>query len=75
MRISRWGNSLAVRIPKDVVDELSLVEGDEIVLDQIGEKAFRLSKVTREEAVAWLRKFRGRMPADYRFDRDEANAR
>jgi antitoxin MazE len=29
----RWGNSLAVRIPKAVADEACLAEGDKIVLE------------------------------------------
>ena len=28
--ISRWGNSLAVRLPKGVIDTLGLHEGDEV---------------------------------------------
>ncbi len=28
----RWGNSLAIRIPKNVVDEARLSEGDKLVL-------------------------------------------
>ncbi|MCA1537815.1 AbrB/MazE/SpoVT family DNA-binding domain-containing protein [Bradyrhizobium sp. NBAIM03] len=30
MLVSKWGNSLAVRLPKALVDELGLKEGDEI---------------------------------------------
>ena len=33
--ISRWGNSLAIRIPKDVLDRAGLHEGD--VLDVLGD--------------------------------------
>ncbi len=29
-RISKWGNSLAVRLPKPFVDELGLAEGSEV---------------------------------------------
>lgn len=29
-RISKWGNSLAVRLPKPFMDELGLVEGAEV---------------------------------------------
>jgi antitoxin MazE len=29
----------------------------------------------REELLRQLRAFRGRLPADFRFDRDEANSR
>ncbi len=30
MQIGRWGNSLAVRLPKALVERLKLKEGDEI---------------------------------------------
>ena len=29
-KVSRWGNSLGVRIPKQLADEVSLKEGDDI---------------------------------------------
>lgn len=32
-QIARWGNSLAVRIPKHVADEAGLREGDDLVLE------------------------------------------
>lgn len=31
-RISKWGNSLAVRLPKPFADELGLVDGAEVEL-------------------------------------------
>jgi hypothetical protein len=31
--------------------------------------------MTREEALENLKRFRGTMPADFMFDREEANAR
>ena len=30
MQVSKWGNSLAVRLPKALVDALGLKEGDEL---------------------------------------------
>lgn len=76
MKIAKWGNSLAVRLPKDVTDRLGLQEGDEIDLRPVGARSFEVSlQSNREEALKRLRKFRGLMPADFKFDRDEANAR
>ncbi|PYU56166.1 MAG: hypothetical protein DMG55_25150 [Acidobacteria bacterium] len=34
MRVSKWGNSLAVRLPTAVVDALDLKEGDQIEIRQ-----------------------------------------
>jgi antitoxin MazE len=76
MRVAKWGNSLAVRLPASVVDALELKEGDEIEIDLAGGRAFGVSrKPGRDELLARLRAFRGRLPADFKFDRDEANAR
>ncbi|HZV21679.1 MAG TPA: AbrB/MazE/SpoVT family DNA-binding domain-containing protein, partial [Hyphomicrobiales bacterium] len=30
MRVAKWGNSLAVRLPASVVEALGLQEGDEV---------------------------------------------
>ena len=30
MHVAKWGNSLAVRLPKALVEELSLAAGDEL---------------------------------------------
>ena len=76
MKIAKWGNSLAVRIPKDVVDAMGLKENDEIGLVPTGVKGtLRVVRMTREEALREIGQFRGRMPADYKFDREEANSR
>ncbi len=76
MKLAKWGNSLAVRLPAAVVEALELEEGDEIEIDIAG--ARRLDVRRAEDAaqtLARLRKYRGRLPADFSFDRLEANAR
>ena len=76
MRIEKWGNSLAVRLPAAVVEALELKEGDDIEIRITGRSELELSrKPDREELLKRLRAFRGRLPADFKFDRDEANAR
>ena len=76
VRVAKWGNSLAVRLPASVVDALELKEGDEIEIHVADGREFGVSrKPGREELVKRLRAFRGRLPADFKFDRDEANAR
>jgi antitoxin MazE len=76
MQVAKWGNSLAVRLPASVVDALKLKEGDEIEIHLADEREFGVSrKPGREELLKRLRAFRGRLPADFKFDRDEANAR
>ena len=76
MRVARWGNSLAVRLPAAVVEALDLREGDDIDIHVADAREFIVArKPGREELVRRLRAFRGHLPADFRFDRDEANAR
>ena len=76
MQVAKWGNSLAVRLPAAVVEALSLREGDEIEIQVAGARVFQVKKRPgASELLVKLRKFRGRLPADFRFDRLEANQR
>ena len=76
MQVSKWGNSLAVRLPASVIEALGLKEGDDIEIQVAGRGAFEITKKPgARELLARLRKFRGRLPADFRFDRLEANQR
>jgi antitoxin MazE len=76
MQVSRWGNSLAVRLPAAVVDALGLKEGDQLEIQIAGRKVFEVSRApTTRELLARLHKFRGRLPASFKFDRLEANER
>ncbi|MEM8755636.1 MAG: AbrB/MazE/SpoVT family DNA-binding domain-containing protein [Pseudomonadota bacterium] len=72
MKVAKWGNALAVRLPARLVKELGLKEGDEIDF-AIGETG----EVRVEKADPWakVRHLFGRVPADYKFDREEANER
>jgi antitoxin MazE len=76
MQVSKWGNSLAVRIPASVVEALDLKEGDEIEISIAGKKDFRVARDrSREWAIEELRKMKWHFPADFRFNREEANER
>lgn len=76
MQVSKWGNSLAVRLPAVVVDALGLKEGDQVELQVAGKRALQVAKAPdTRELLARLRKFRGRLPATFKFDRLEANER
>ena len=76
MQVAKWGNSLAVRLPVAVVEALELKEGDEIEIHVASNRQFGVArKPGRDELLRRLRAFRGRLPPDFRFDRDETNAR
>lgn len=74
MQVAKWGNSLAVRLPAAVVQALELKEGEEIELHVVGERTLEVARKAQPvELLARLRRLRGRLPADFRFDRLEAN--
>lgn len=76
MRISKWGNSLAVRIPDAVVKALKLRPGDEIEITISGDRRFEVARDKgRQRALERLRALKTTLPRGFRFDRDEANAR
>ena len=76
MQVSKWGNSLAIRLPIAVVKALGLKEGDDIEVKIAEDRLFEVGKKPNQnERLKKLRAFRGKMPADFTWDRDEANVR
>ena len=76
MRVAKWGNSLAVRLPSSVVEALDLKEGDEIDIRVAGDRTFDIERNTnRQKALEAIRKLQRPFPPDFKFDRDEANER
>jgi antitoxin MazE len=78
MQVSKWGHSLAVRLPAAVVEALGLKEGEKIDLrvSQATDREFLLARpLTRAEAIEGLRQLRWRLPRGYKFKREELNER
>jgi antitoxin MazE len=76
MKVCKWGNSLAIRLPAAIVEILDLKVGDDVEIHVAGTRTFDAAqKADRHELLERLRRFRGTLPADFKFDRDEANAR
>jgi antitoxin MazE len=81
MQVAKWGNSLAVRLPVALVQELGISDGDELLLQPAPRNAKRPATVTvvrqpgKMELLQTVRRFRAPWPVDFSFDRDEANAR
>ena len=76
MQVAKWGNSLAVRLPTAVVEALTLKEGDEIEIHVAGARVFEIKRrPAARELLVRLRRLRGKLPADFRFDRLEAHGR
>ena len=76
MKVAKWGNSLAVRLPASVVEALELKQGEEIEVHVLGARSVEVGrKPGARDLLARLRKYRGRLPASFRFDRIEVNER
>ncbi len=76
MQVSKWGNSLAIRLPAAVVEALGLREGDHVILHAAGKRSLEIEKAPgAKEVLARIRKLRGRLPKDFKFDRLKANER
>ena len=74
MQVAKWGNSLAIRIPASVVEALGLKEADSIHLHALGARDLEIGRQPDTgELLARLRKFRRKLPNDFKFDRLEAN--
>jgi len=74
VQVSKWGNSLAVRIPAAVVEALELRDGDQIEITIAGTRQFEVSRDRkRDDALGRLRRLRRPLPAGFTFDRAAAN--
>ena len=75
MQVSKWGNSLAVRLPSRVVEALNLKEGDQIEIRIASTREFEVRRdPDRQRALDRLRRLRRPLPPGFVFDRAEANA-
>jgi antitoxin MazE len=77
MLVSKWGNSLAVRLPKTLVDQLGLKEGDELNVVAAGRDTIEVEtrEAQRQLALDRLAKLNWALPEGYKIDREEANER
>ena len=78
MIVTRIGDSLAVQLSSDDVARLGLEEGDEVEVELKRAEPQLLpeeAQKRRDEALERLRSFRGTLPADFKFNREEANER
>src|SRR5947209_4897168 len=66
MQVSKWGNSLAIRLPQAVVEALKLKEGDEIEISVAGTREFAVDRDRRREsALEILRNSNWKFPAGW----------
>jgi antitoxin MazE len=74
MKITRLDDGLAVKLPDEIVSALGLKPGDEVDVE-IRPRSTRPSLEEREAMIAEMRARARPLPADYKFDREEANRR
>lgn len=75
MQVAKWGNSLAVRLPSKLVRDLGLQEGDQVELVKDDGVVKVRKQPGASEVLAGLHRFRGKLPAEARLNRHDANER
>jgi antitoxin MazE len=79
VHVGKWGNSLAVRLPRSIVEKFGIKEGDPIgdasIEAMMEVERAEVVQARRDAALEEIRKRRIPLPADWKFDREEANWR
>jgi antitoxin MazE len=76
MKFAKWGNSIAVRIPAEVVTKLKLSADEEAKIIVTGENSFEITRDrSRQQAIEKLHELRFVLPDDYVFNREELHER
>jgi antitoxin MazE len=76
MRVSKWGNGLAVRLPEMLVEKMGLSAGDELNVVDVVERTLVVQKEDRRNAaIERMASLNWTLPSDYNFDREGANER
>ena len=75
MQIGKWGNSLAVRLPREIVDRFDLKEGNTVGCDgliaDLTKAQVEVAAERRERAFEVIAARRWKLPDDWKFDRNE----
>ncbi|MEN9419266.1 MAG: hypothetical protein RI988_2886 [Pseudomonadota bacterium] len=76
MHITKWGNSLGLRLPASLVKALELKPGVQCEVVAVGDHGFSVSvQPGVRERLVGLRRLRGRVPEAFEFDREAAHGR
>ncbi len=62
-RITKWGNSYGVRIPKEIIAQLGLAEGVEFDMNVV-DGGIQIKPITRKKKYS-LEELLAQIPADY----------
>lgn len=72
LKISAHQGKLVIDLPDELVASLGLQEGDQLDVEVVRTQS---KLVPQRPDLAALRKFRGRLPTGFKFDRHDANSR
>jgi len=75
MQVSKWGNSLAVRLPKKLVEDLGIAEGDDVNITSADAQTIVISKNDGSDFLLKLRVLQKPKPEGFVWNRDDANSR
>jgi antitoxin MazE len=76
VKFAKWGNSIAIRVPAEVVAKLKISPDEEAQIRVTGENSFEISRdFRRQDAIEKMRKMRFVLPDDYVFNREELHER
>jgi antitoxin MazE len=76
MKLAKWGNSFAFRVPAELMKRMNLTPDEDFLFRQTGEDSFEIIRDRRrQEALEKMRKLRFVLPDDYVFNREELHER
>jgi len=76
LKISRWGNSLAIRLPVNVVRQMDLQDGQMLELETAGASSMTLRrKLSQDEAQAMLKRLTRTVAEGWLIDRSSDDYR
>lgn len=78
LQISQWNEHLAVKLTPQIVQTWDLHLGDTIDVTNFLQKKIKeddKNQVKINNAIREMRKFRGLLPKDFKFDRESMNER
>jgi antitoxin MazE len=76
LQVSKWGNSLAVRLPKKLVEDLGIAEGDDVNVTSADAQTIVISKNDgKSDFIIKLRVLQKPKPEGFVWNREDANTR
>ena len=75
MKLTRTPDGYVVQVPDDVVAALGLRDGDPVRVSRPSVIELTVSLEDRDNAIEEMKRLARPLPADYTFDREEANSR